>query len=248
MAVHIEDLQSYKGEESWRIATRSATYVLHKRSGGLASLIDPNGNDWISFSRTEGSSGEFRGIPNLGRRDGGFHPGRPGCRTSITHTDANKVVARVDSDDLLWRTEWTFTDDHLAITVQAASHPYWFLYEGTPGGAYDETACVGVDAGGNRWRCTEIWERRIPEPRWVYFQTEGYPYVLLLQDAGDRPDTTVDSFWSMQRNMTVFGFGRIMDHRSDRWAHLTETPATFYVSLQAAPEDPLKPVHIPGEL
>lgn len=245
MAVRTTSIPDYRGEESWQIETGSCTYIFHRRSGGLASLVDPEGKEWIGFTQTAGSAGEYRGIPNLGRSEGGFHPGRPGCVSQLKQARDDRAVIQVDSEDRAWKTLWVFTETHLEIVVNAVGHPHWFLYEGAPGGAYDESRCYGYSCDGARWRCDERWERRLPEPRWVYFQPEDSRRILFLQDAGARPADTVDSYWSMEGNMTVFGFGRLMDHRSPRWMHLNEVPSRFYVSLQEAPEQEGVPRHIP---
>ena len=69
-----------------------------------------------------------------------------------------------------------------------------------------------------------------PGARW----SRGSRWVLFLIDATERAADVVDSYWSMQGNMTVFGFGRELDGKSQRWHHLTEVPAVLAVGLLPA--------------
>ena len=126
---------------------------------------------------------------------------------------------------------WTVSAQRADLVVERTGHPYWFLYEGTPGGDYDENEAYLTNSGGERRSCASRWERRLPEPRWLYFATPRSAYALLIADRSKRPADTVDSYWSMERNMTVFGFGRTLDHDSGRWMHLGNTPSRFTVAL-----------------
>jgi len=84
--------------------------------------------------------------------------------------------------------------------------PYWFLYEGTPGGELDLENDFVVRSSGKRTPATEPWEDDIPEPEWVYFGAENTDRILYLVHHED--DEHVDSYRQMENNMTVFGFGR----------------------------------------
>lgn len=238
MAVLRTDIGEYAGESSWRIETPSATYIYHHGCGGLAALIDPDGRDWIGYSEKPGSGGQYRGIPNLGRDEGGFHPGRPGCQSTITDESRVRIVMRVVSDDDLWETIWFFHERLLEIVVKRAAAPYWMLYEGTPAGSIDPDHCYMIDSSGRRRSAKERWEERLPDPRWVIFGSEGSRFSLVLLDDTRRGPEVVDSYWLMEDSMTVFGYGRVLDHRSPRWKHLSETPARLAIALfdtEAAP-------------
>jgi len=73
--ITVEELAGYQGQASLRIVALAATYVYHKQGAGFASLVDPDGRDWISYRSQGGSDGQYRGIPNLIHPEGGFHPG-----------------------------------------------------------------------------------------------------------------------------------------------------------------------------
>lgn len=80
----------------YKIETPSATYFLEKEGMGLSSMLDKDGNDWISFHKEPGSgaAGEYRGFPNaVYKQDGSFfHPRNAG-------TDISKsTVVRVDDE------------------------------------------------------------------------------------------------------------------------------------------------------
>jgi len=232
--ITVEELADYQGQASLRITTPAATYVYHKQGAGFASLLDPDGKDWISYRPKGGSDGQYRGIPNLIHPEGGFHPGSTNCTTRFVEAKPDKVVLASESKDGRWACTWEIRPDRATMSLTRVGHPYWILYEGTPGGAYKEAEAFMVDSSGRREPCTARWERRLPEPRWIYFGTKASPYVVFLIDRTTRPAEVRDSFWSMQKNMTVFGFGRILDAGSPRWKHLAETQARLTIGLLKA--------------
>jgi len=236
MAVTLEHLPDYQGQPTWKITTSTATWFYHQTGAGFASLVDPDGDDWISFKPTGGSDGVYRGIPNCVHPDGGFHPGNPDCASRLVEESPERVVIESSKGDD-WACTWTITDDEAVMRLTKIGHPYWILYEGTPpattGGDYDEAATTWTDSAGTEHACTEEWEGRLPEPRTITFRTPGSRYELFLHDETPRSADVRDSFWSMEQNMTVLGLGRILDAQSDRWMHLTETPATFRVAIRS---------------
>ena len=57
------------------ISTPTATYYLEKHGGGLSSMLDKDGVDWIGFNNIKGSGhkGEYRGFPNaIHKQDGSY--------------------------------------------------------------------------------------------------------------------------------------------------------------------------------
>ncbi len=228
--IEVTELADHQGQASWRIATPAATYIYHKQGAAFAALIDPDGKDWISYRPTGGAAGSYRGIPNLGHPGGGFHPGGTACTSTITVREPKRVVIASRSNDGDWACTWEIGLDSATMVLAKAIPPYWVLYEGTPGGNYDQAGAFTVDSAGHRDSCATRWERRIPEPRWITFRTPDSPYALALVDGTERPSTVRDSFWSMQKNMTVFGFGRQLRHGS-RWMHLRAVPARLTIAL-----------------
>jgi hypothetical protein len=90
--VAIEDGVVYEGQESYRITTRSATYVYHQEGGGLASLKDRDGVEWIGYRPGGGSAGEFRGIPNFGAFGHPGYTGEKGSKSRVAERTAEKVT------------------------------------------------------------------------------------------------------------------------------------------------------------
>ena len=81
-----------------------------------------------------------------------------------------------------------------------------------------------------RMRAHTRWEQRLPDPRWIAFGCDGITRALFLSDLTPRKAEVTDSFWSMERSMTVFGFGRSL-RQGERWHHLREVPARFVVGF-----------------
>ena len=196
----------HEGQQSIRIATKSATWVFHAEGAGFASLYDRDGRDWISYHPGNRSAGEFRGIPNLGVV---AHPGYEGAKGSATEVErrgGGSVRLRSASHDGKWVTVWDIYPDFARLTIEKAGEPYWFLYEGTPGGRLDlRTAFWGLPDGIRR-SMNETWNSDIQGREWVYFGDTGSKRVLFLLNHQD--DGANDQFWQMESNMTVWGFGR----------------------------------------
>src|SRR5262249_2364832 len=57
------------------INTPSAKYYYGKRGAGFARIIDPQGNDWISYQHGGEARGEYRGLPKFGQPVKYFHCG-----------------------------------------------------------------------------------------------------------------------------------------------------------------------------
>ena len=214
----------HQEQESYQITTPSATYFYHIFGAGFASMIDRDGNDWLSYRPSGGSDGKYRGIPNLAHPENHFHPGGDGCRSRILNAGALKITIASESVDGKWACRWEIFPTHARLTVLKVDHTYWFLYEGTPGGALDEQRDYCVMSDGERRALSERWERALPQPEWIYFGASNTDRVLFL--AHHESDQHIDSFWPMEGNMTVFGFGR-----DGLTKHMTETPSRFTIGF-----------------
>ena len=73
--VSVTDNVMDEGQSSYAIESQNATYFYQKQGAAFSSLIDPSGNDWISYTTTSGAGGSYRGIPNMVYPEGKFHPG-----------------------------------------------------------------------------------------------------------------------------------------------------------------------------
>ena len=209
------------------ITTPNATYFFQKDAGGFSSLLDVEGNDWISFHPYGGSDGIYRGIPNMVHPDNIYHPGHSNCISSLVHVGPLRVTIRSVSKNGLWECLWQIYPRYARLTLlRNAPEPYWFLYEGTPGGAIDYEKDFSVRSNGVRLPVGQEWQNQdIPAPEWVYFEDsvlDRYIYLVHEED-----DVLNDTFWPMQGNMTVFGFGR----GPGTSKHMTIVPNHFTIGL-----------------
>ncbi|MCY3946647.1 MAG: hypothetical protein OXF44_10245 [Anaerolineaceae bacterium] len=215
----------HEGFASIRIDSPRVSWIYHLEGGGFAGMIDSVGANWISYHPRGGSDGNYRGIPNLVHPESYFHPGRTGCSSEVVASGPLRVVIFSRSNDDAWRCEWRLEPDCARLTVLKAARPYWLLYEGTPGGRLDEQGDFLLLADGRRFAASERWEmERLPEPGWIAFGASGSPRALWLMR--HEADGDADSYWPMEGNMTVFGFGR-----SGLTKSLLRVPAHFSVGL-----------------
>lgn len=241
-----------EGQESFVVMTAAATYHFHKRGGGISSLIDVDGIDWVDYHPTGGFSGHFRGIPNMGDC---CHPGYPDnasgkveMATTIEVDTPTHVRLRTVSDDEVWDVTWDFYDTHVTATVESVGAPYYFGYEGPPGGTLDTNEDYAVFADGTLWDLAVESPGDLPgdggAPEWVGFVDPGLGRSLLaVQHEGD---DVADRYWD-GGDMVVFHFGRL-DHGDVRG--LVQVPlhfsfsfveATDYASLLQAATDVTAP-------
>ena len=230
--IGLDTLKDWQGQEALRIQTAAATYVYHTEAGGFASLIDPDGKDWISFRPWGGSDGIYRGIPNLGFPENVFHPGHRTCVTDAPRLGPLRATLRSRSKDDAWGARWDIWPDHAELTVEKFGHPYWLLYEGTPGGMLEEDKDFTLTSDGRRRPISERWDEVLPEPKWLAFGKEGLNRMLWLRsDAHEHRDRR-DSCYAMEGNMTVFGFGRVGPEMT-----MNHAPARFTLGLaETGPE------------
>ena len=217
----------------FKIETPTATYYLEKNGMGLSSLIDRNGNNWISFHNEPGSraSGEFRGFPNsVHKQDGSFfHPKNEGTDPSVAivdYTSPDHVIISGISGNGNWECRWDFYPAYCTFTMtkMPKGFKYWALYEGTPGGQYDDTDWWMTSDVKRKTPLTISQEGDIPFPEWIVFGDEGINRVLFLLHHED--DEYPDDFYQMEKKMTVFGFGR---ERGNKF--LNTVPQSFSIGF-----------------
>lgn len=215
-----------EGRECFRIQTPNAVYYYDKAGGGFTSLQDADGNDWLGFHLTGGSAGHYRGIPNLVYPEGYFHPGKPvdDMVSYLIQEGPLKVKIYTHSKDQAWTCTWDIFPEHARLTVLNAAKPYWFLYEGTPGGCLDLAHDYCVWSDGTVKSIEESWHQCLPEPKWIYFVNQKSSRMLFLYQHEFLKVT--DSFRTMENNMTVFGFGRM-----DMNMYLNTAPLHFTIGF-----------------
>lgn len=224
-----------QGRPSIEITTPTMRWLYHKDGAGFAALFDADGNDWISYRNGGGSDGRYRGLPNLLYPAGKFHPGNEGCTSRLIA--AGPVRATIESeyvpdDGGRWRCRWDVYPDRAVLTLLESAGTYWFLYEGTPGGAIDYDNDLVLTSAGRRSRAGESWRETLPAPKWAGFADGATGRTLYI--AKHEPSEQLDQYWPMEHNMTVFGFGR--DDTDGPSALLTGAPATFTVGFVESPD------------
>ena len=199
----------------YKIITPSAIYFLEKEGAGLSSMVDPDGNDWIGFHPEPGTGagGEYRGFPNaIHKKDGSFcHPKNIGTELSkleVIRNTGNLVSIRAISGNGNWEGIWDFYSTHCTFTMAKMpnEYHYWVLYEGTPGGTYDDTDWYMTSHIQEKTPLTINHEGDIPDLEWIAFGDANQQRTIVLFHHED--DEEIDRFYQMQQKMTVFGFGR----------------------------------------
>ena len=221
--VILTDNYFYEGQNSYKISTNSGTYIYHKQGAGFASLMDQNGNDWIGYHQGNGSSGEARGVPNLGEFG---HPGYTNATSKIIQRGPLKISILSETTDGKNQVQWDIFPDYARMTLLKSEKPYSFLYEGTPAGKLDLETAFSVNSAGRKTYVRQDWNFDLPAPEWIYFGDEKVRRVLFFAHHED--DNASDQSWQMDDKMTVFGFGR--KYRCCE-RYLTKVPAHFTLGL-----------------
>ena len=222
-AVSVSTVPNHEGQESFKIVTATATYYYHKQGAGFASMEDRNGNDWLGYHPTGGSSGSYRGIPNMGLREFG-HPGYTGATSVLLRSGPDKVVIKSTKGG--WHVEWTIYETCAAMIVKSVPKKYWYLYEGTPGGSFSTSDTWGT-SDGRKGNCGQRLSGDIGKDanglEWIYFSDSSINRSIFLAHWPD--DSLTDLYYAMSP-MTVFGFGR-----SGTTSYLSAVPNYLVIGL-----------------
>lgn len=224
---------SADGVSCFQIITPAATYFLEKTGGGLSSLLDRDGQDWLGFHPRPGSGarGEYRGFPNAVHQQAGnyFHPRNAAtepCSLTVEEVEPDRVVIAAVSDNRLWACRYEFLPTHCTfiVTKKPPGKKYWVLYEGTPGGQFDLTDWWMTSAIKTPQPMTTRHDGDISAPEWIVFGDARLRRTLFLVHHED--DTHPDRFYAMDEAMTVFGFGRRGVQK-----YLDHTPQSFSIGF-----------------
>jgi hypothetical protein len=216
-----------EGQSSYRVDTQQGAYYYQKQGAGFSSLVDANGNDWLSYRPTGGAGGSYRGVPNMIHPEGKFHPGDTSSTTTIVTQGPLKITIRSTTTDGKWDALWEFFPAYVRMTLLKQDHAYWFLYEGTPGGTLEQNSDLVVRSNGTQTLASQSWTGDLAGPEWVYFADPLVNRAFFAVSHSE--DTSVDSYWPMTEaagSMTVFGFGRDGLLKS-----LTTVPSRFTIGL-----------------
>lgn len=223
--------ESAGGGPAYIVSTPAAVYYLEKKGGGLSSMLDPDGVDWLGFHSEPGTGwkGEYRGFPNaVHRQDGNYfhamNAGTDGSDSVVNIESGAHVRITFTSGNGQWQGQWDFFADRCDFTMTqvSAGFEYWVQYEGVPGGEMDATDYWYSSADEQQHLIEEPFAGDLPAPEWMAFGDQRSPRVLFVlhHEDDDFPDDYVS-----RPDMTVLGFGR-----RDKNKYLT-TPQTFSIGF-----------------
>jgi hypothetical protein len=125
---------------------------------------------------------------------------------------------------------WDIFGRYARMTVLKMRLPYWFLYEGTPGGKLDMQTDQCIRVEGHDCIVSgvdEKWQGDLQTSEgleWLVFADPPLGRSMYISHHED--DEAIDSYWPMNQEMTVFGFGRL---GLEKYMHTV--PAHFTVGL-----------------
>jgi hypothetical protein len=221
--LHITET-NYQGKPHFIIETKFITWYFDREGGGFSRMIDRDGNDWITFKREpwgmypESAASAFRGIPNLVFKSDDGGAGHPGHEKCVSRLEGDKIITESKSGKWKWR--WTFSDQHALLEIMQTdpAQPYWFLYEGTPGGKYSPgDYYFGTSAAGPETQLPDFWKGHITTGifNWMYAGSLTCNRTFYMVQLTPDDKTDMVSFLGNTKEgvespdgMTVFGFGR----------------------------------------
>lgn len=200
-------------QKSFKMETPNGTYFLHTLGAGFSSLNDADGHDWISYSSAPGAAGEFRGIPNivLPNNGGHFHPGSKSMVTTLRNEGPIKVTIHVIEKKAVagrekWQGIYEIYPNYVTFTMLVAPYDYWFLYEGTPGGALEPNTDFVVRNDGTQTTANQAWEGDLVDEEWAYVADPVVGRAIFFANHID--DLAIDSYAQADNVMTKLGLGR----------------------------------------
>ena len=148
-----------------------------------------------------------------GDESGTGHPGFSHCTSTTNGVDTISTVSK----DGTWAWEWLFREDYaeLAIKKHDPDRAYWFLYEGPPGGHFDEGCYWG---NNNEGPLGFHFDGMCGNWQWAYFGNKAVKRIFYV--AQEKYTSSTDFMWWLSCNvmgpvkeggMAVFGFGRTKD-------------------------------------
>ena len=231
--------ESAGGGSAYIITTPLATYYLEKEGGGLSSMIDKNGIDWIGFHNRKGSAhkGEYRGFPNaIHKQDESYfhamNAGTDPSSSAVAIVSDSHIRITFTSENEKWEARWDFYPKRCDFTMTKISggYKYWVQYEGVPGGEMNSTDFWYASVDNKQHPIEEPFEADLPAPEWMAFGDQNSPLVLYMlhHEDDEHPDNYVH-----RTDMTVLGFGRENGEKTTK--HLTSVQ-TFSIGFVESKE------------
>lgn len=216
--------QADQGVGAFKLQTNTGTLFIHKSGGGVSSYNDLNGNDWVSWNSSNsptGAAGAWRGIPNSagGSNSGIFHPGNGIMTATVLNQGPVKATLhflgkKVSGDKERWEGTFEIYPNYTTFTMiktresAALAYPFWFLYEGTPGGQLNPTDYI-VFSNGTQINANQTRDGDLPDEEWAYVVDPNVGAGRAIFLANHKDDTQNDTYFSdSSQVMTILGFGR----------------------------------------
>jgi len=193
--------------------TMNGRYDFIPAGAGFSSIRDKSRKDWVSYNAANGPAGNWRCLPCLALEKFG-HPGIPqpiqGLQITSTVFAGNaKAMYRSSDKDSLWETIWHVYPTYATMEVVKAAGPYWFVYEGTPGGQFDTTHDYILLPNGSKRYFTKTWVEDIASAdsrtEWMAITGDSLTRSFLMLN---HADDTLPDFGRQMYPMAVAGFGR----------------------------------------
>jgi hypothetical protein len=238
-----EQIRRDRDREGLSLRALARRHGVHRRTvkQALSSPVPP------ARKRPEGRPaprlGEYRGLPKCGQPVKYFH-----CSYGVgQYTNNNPFTTtwqqlkpdhtRVHSEtrDGAAACDWDFFATHATMTLLKIPGRYWFIYEGTPGGALNVKEDFVVRPGGKRTALSDAWLDDVP---WMLFEAQKTPFGLLL--VAHQPSAPVSYVsWPYKpdsdggvNQMTVAGFGRpAWQDPKQHTPPLEKLPAKFSIAI-----------------
>jgi hypothetical protein len=228
------------GAPAIEVITPAATYYVQTASGAISSIIDNQGNDWIGYNDQGGPGGDYRGMPDMGAY---FHPGDSNATVAVDSTGPLTAAITASSTDGNYSLTYQFYPQFMQATVTKAAGAYWFLYEGTPGGQFNPDDTWTLSDGTTGTLAEEMPETTTQgggtgiaigappstDGEWAYFDSASAGKYIYL--AHNEPDDLIDSYYNINEQMTVFGFGKSRIDGEDGNPLMTAVPNTFTIGI-----------------
>ncbi len=209
----------------YKIIMPNSTWFIDKYSGGISSILDSDGKEWIGWKRLEeekypeSAAGDYRGMPNLvyGGSDNGT--GHPGFDKGMSFKENGNQI-HFKSWNGKWEWQYTFFKDHVQMQLLKGAFSernYWFLYEGIPGGEFNPEQQYWGTNFGLQTQTPDYYngEELYGFWQWVFLGHKKSDRVLFLvqKQKDDLKDTfgflgNSDAALNSEDGMVVFGFGR----------------------------------------
>jgi len=216
-----------EGQSAMKIEAETYQVFLQDSAGGISSLLDRDGQDWVSFNRAKGPKGMYRGLPNLVFPENFFHPGYNHCSCRMNSNTDSLVEISCSSNNQAYMITYQFRPTYFDITVTKSSGSYWFLYEGTPGGQFEPEKDYIIRSDGEIIACnTSFSDTGSSAFSWFTVIDPGLKRGLVIQQM--EQDTTPDLYFPMD-GMTVLGMGRSHDKPIRRMEAVPNRFRIFFV-------------------